>query len=239
MRRAVASLVQPAVVAVAAVFMPGGSRAQETVLDRGSFTLYVGNERVGRESFSITQAGQGTTAEVRAWGTVTLRDRKIEPQLTTDTARRPTQYVVKTTASDRVTLVRASVRAGRFSGHVSDGSGKTTERDLPFAAGAVVLDDDIVHHYYFLARASAGSAGETIAVVVPQRLTRESVQVSDRGQTTVETGNGSVPSRHLIVTAVGGTVTDLWVDAAGRVLRVHVPASGFTAIRDEAPRTAF
>jgi hypothetical protein len=52
----------------------------------------------------------------------------------------------------------------------------------------------------------------------------------------VETGNGSVAARHLIVTATGGTVTDLWVDAAGRVLRVQVPSRGFTAVRDEAPR---
>jgi hypothetical protein len=73
-------------------------------------------------------------------------------------------------------------------------------------------------------------------VLVARHLAYDTVTVSVVDTGTVETGNGSVAARHLTVTTTTGTTTDVWVDEAGRVLRVSVPARGFVALRDEPPR---
>jgi hypothetical protein len=220
--------------AVALTAAPG-ARAQQVTLDEGSFTLYANNQRVGREQFSIRQTQAGGTTEIVASATIVRNDKRFEPLLKTDGAGRPLAYELASVAGGRrTTLVQAMSRGTRFSGRVADDGGRTTERDLPLDASSVVLDDDVVHHFYFVARAAA--SGGTVPVVVPRRLARESVVVTRRGDANVEIGNGTLPSRHLIVAAAGGATTDLWVDAAGRVLRVHVASRGFTAVRDEAPR---
>ena len=220
-----------ALVLVLAPALPG----QQTTVDEGSFTLYVNNQRVGREQFSIKRSQQGDVVEVVASGTITRSDKRFEALLKTDGAGRPLAYELVTSAGGRrVTAVQAMARGARFSGRISTDGGRATERDLPLDASSVVLDDDVVHHFYFVARAANG--GGTVPVVVPRRLVRESVAVTRRADGAVEIGNGSLPSRHLIVAVAGGAAADLWVDSAGRVLRLHVPSRGFTAVRDEAPR---
>lgn len=222
------------VLAVALMSAPGVF-AQQTTLDEGSFTLYVNNQRVGREQFSIKQAQVGGATEIVASATIVRNDQRFEALLKTDGAGRPLAYeVVSGAGARRTTIVQAMTRGSRFSGRVAGDGGRTTERDLPLDAGSVVLDDDVVHHFYFVARAAA--SGGSVSVVVPRRLARESVVVTRRGDANVEIGNGTLPSRHLIVAVAGGAATDLWVDAAGRVLRLHVASRGFTAVRDEAPR---
>lgn len=220
--------------AVALTSAPGAP-AQQVTLDEGSFTLYVNNQRVGREQFSIKQTQVGGGTEIVASATIMRNDKRFEPLLKTDGSGRPLAYeLVSGSGPKRATVVQAMSRGARFSGRVAGDGGRATERDLPLDANSVVLDDDVVHHFYFVARAA--SSGATVPVVVPRRLARESVVVTRRGDANVEIGNGTLPSRHLIVAVAGGAATDLWVDAAGRVLRLHVASRGFTAVRDEAPR---
>ncbi|HKS07360.1 MAG TPA: hypothetical protein VJR92_13725 [Gemmatimonadaceae bacterium] len=220
--------------AVALMSAPGVF-AQQTTVDEGSFTLYVNNQRVGREQFSIKQTQVGGATQLVASANIVRNDKRFEPMLKTDGDGRPLAYELASVAgARRTTVVQAMARGARFSGRVAVDGGRTTERDLPLDASSVVLDDDVVHHFYFVARAA--SSGGTVPVVVPRRLTRESVVVTRRGEANVEIGNGTLPSRHLIVAVAGGAATDLWVDAAGRVLRLHVASRGFTAVRDEAPR---
>lgn len=224
---------RPFLLAAVALLTAPGALAQQRTIDEGSFTLYVNNQRVGREQFSIRQTSAGGTREIVASATISRGDERLEPLLKADGSGRPLAYELTVlTGGRRVPKVQAMARAGRFSGRIVGTGGRATERDLPLVSGTIVLDDDVVHHFYFVAQ----STDAVVPIVIPQRLVRDSVRVTRRGDGDVEVGNGTIPSRHLTVTASGGVVTDVWVDAAGRVLRVHVASRGFTAVRDEAPR---
>jgi hypothetical protein len=218
----------------ALLFIAGTAlQAQVSPIDAGVFTLYVNGQTVGTEQFQIHRRPQASGFEILATSTITMGERRTMTSLTADTAGIPIVYRMEGRDGDKV----AATLQGNFSGrrlsvHSQNESG-TSDRELPIAAGTVVLDEDVVHHYYFLFR--QGVSGR-VPVVVPRRLTRDTVTIVARGEGLVELGNGSVPSRRLTVTNAAGVATDVWIDAAGRVLRVQVPSRGLTAIRDDRPR---
>ncbi len=206
--------------------------AQVVTLDEGSFTLFLGAERVGREEFSLRRVTDASGSTILSSATIAWGARRLAPALRTDAAGAPSSYQIEIRDEGRVTtMVTASVAAGRLSQRVLTDKGESA-RQFPLTPGTLILDEDVVHQYYFLAHRGAG----TIPVLIPRRLGRESVTVAERPATAVEIGTGTVPARHLTITDGTGTVTDLWVDSAGRLLRLSVGARGFVAVRDEPPR---
>ena len=54
---------------------------------------------------------------------------------------------------------------------------------------------------------------------------------------TVDRSTGQVlQAQHLTIRESGGAEREVWVDAAGRVLRVSIPSLGVLAVRDDPPR---
>jgi hypothetical protein len=206
--------------------------AQVTTLDEGSFTLFVGAERVGREEFSIRRVPDGGRFVLLSQATIAWDDRRLAPALRTDSLGVPLSYQMEVRTEGRVgTRVSATAAGSRLALRVTTDRGESA-RQLPVADRTVILDDEVVHHHYFVVRQGAG----TMSVIVPRRLGREDVVVTVRPSTAIEIGTGTVPARHFLVTDPAGVVTDVWVDADGRLLRLAVPARGFVAIRDEPPR---
>jgi hypothetical protein len=206
--------------------------AQVTTIDEGSFTLFLGAERVGREEFSIRRVSEGDRSAILSSAAIAWDTRRLAPALRTDSAGSPTSYQIEVRDAGRVTtMVTASVAGGRLSQRVVTDRGESA-RQFPLPAGTLILDEDVVHQYYFVAQRGAGS----IPVLVPRRLGRETITVAERPAGPVEIGTGTVPARHFVITDGSGTATDVWVDAAGRLLRLAVSARGFVAVRDEAPR---
>jgi hypothetical protein len=211
-----------------AVVLPG----QVQTIDEGSFTLFLGAERVGREEFSLRRVPDGDRVVILSQATIAWDARRLAPALRTTATGDPVSYQIEIRDDGRVTtMVTASVGGGRLSQRVVTDKGESA-RQFPLSPGTLILDEDVVHQYYFVAQRGAG----TIPVLVPRRLGRESVVVSALADTRVEIGTGTVTARHFTVTDAAGIVTDLWVDAAGRLLRLAVTARGFVAVRDEPPR---
>jgi hypothetical protein len=206
--------------------------AQVITVDEGSFTLFVGAERVGREEFSIRRVPDGDRMVLLSQSTIAWDDRRLAPALRTDSLGVPLSYQMEVRTDGRVsTRVSATAAGSRLALRVTTDRGESA-RQLPLGAETVILDDEVVHHHYFVVRQGA----RTVSAIVPRRLGREDVVVTARPDTRVEVGTGTVEARHFLVSDPSGVVTDVWVDAAGRVLRVAVPARGFLAIRDEPPR---
>jgi hypothetical protein len=222
----------PLVAVALAVLVSGPLAAQVSTIDEGSFTLFVGADRVGREEFSIRlvpdAAGSTTLSQsTTAWGT-----RRLAPALRSDSVGVPRSYQMEAREGDRVTTrVAASAAGTRLALRVTTDRGESA-RQLPVTERTVILDDEVVHHYYFVVARGAGA----LSVLVPSRLGREDVTVVRRPDGRVEIGTGTVAARHFAITDAGGVVTDVWTDDRGRLLRVSVPARGFLAQRDEAPR---
>lgn len=221
------------VIAVAAALgLAGPLGAQVTTIDEGSFTLFIGAERVGREEFSIRRVPDGGRSVLLLQSTTALDGRRLAPALRADSTGLPISYQLEL-REDGATTTRVSASAGanRLALRVTTARGESA-RQLPLPPGTVVLDEDVVHQYYLVAARAPGP----VSVLVPRRLGREDAVLARRSDGPVEIGTGTVPARHLVLTDGAGVSTDIWTDATGRLLRVAVPARGFVAVRDEPPR---
>jgi hypothetical protein len=209
--------------------------AQVVSLDEGSFTLIRDGERVGREDFSI-RSTLGTTAgrTVVAQATIVLGSRRILPGLNADTAGFPLR-VQNEVRDDRVRVESYSGQTVRdhYSSRAQRASGESA-REFRLPAGAVTADDDVMHQLWFIARRGAGAV---VPVLVPQRNLVELVRVSSVATERLTIDDREVEARHLRLRVDGSPmVREVWVDAAGRLLKIEIPARKWVAVRDEAPR---
>jgi len=219
--------------------LASAASAQTVVVDEGSFTLSVNGNRTGREQFSIRRntAGGVSTLYATAVVTMTSEDRRLDSRLITDSGGQPREFeLIEKVAGVVTTRVLASAAGGRFSERVFNASGQAN-KEMRLGAGTLVADRELVHTYYFFFTPERAETG--IRLVTPRTLGRDSLTVTVvSAATEVEVGNGNIPARHLMVTDAGRTVTDVWLDDRGRVLRLAVKARGFVATRDEPPTDA-
>lgn len=205
--------------------------AQVAIVDEGSFTISIGGARAGREQFRIVSTPGPQGASMIASATVSLRDLRLVPILRTDSTGAPQEYQVETrrgTVTEE--RLRGSIDRGRASLHVQGPRGESASEFV--VSDVVILEDDVFHQYYFLAaRASQG----TVTVLVPRRGARIRIHVRDAGAERVLIAGQLLDATHLALDEPDGTIRDVWVDDAGHVLRVELPARQLVAVRDDPP----
>ncbi len=209
---------------------PIAARAQVSVVDEGSFTV-TRDGRTGREDFRIVRAPNGSLVSIVASGVTTLGSSRTTTLLRTDTMGTPLGYQLEGRESgevrDRINLQvgvdRLSIRAQTVRGE--------SARELFRRARMLVLDEAAVHQYFLIALVGEGGARP---VVLPRANAVAEMSVSSRGDEPIEIAGSQLIARHLVVTDARGE-RDVWVDQAGRVLRVEAPAIGLSAIRDAIP----
>ena len=201
-------------------------------LDRGSFTITVNGQRVGREDFTISGTPGANGMEYLSKATVVYGDKRLNPSLWSDSLGAPARYTidVKGTsgASERW---MGSISRGRVSARIDNARGPS-EREYVVADGAVLVDDDVFHQYFFVALRGDKPG---IAIVVPRRNAQMLLKPSAGGSERLTIGTATVEARHLIFTEPSGAVREVWVDSAGRVLKVSIPARNVIALRDDPP----
>ncbi|MBM4194184.1 MAG: hypothetical protein FJ202_07395 [Gemmatimonadetes bacterium] len=214
-------------VAMAAAAFP--ARAQVVSLDEGSFTLYRGNVRIGREDFSVRLAPSPGGPVMVAQATAAYGTRRIVPSVSADTAGQPSRYAREVRDSGRtVESYLGQVANGRFSSRLVHSDGESA-REFRIPAGTVVADDDIVHHLWLIARRGAGAS---VAVLVPRRNTVETVRVEAAGRTPVVIDLRRFDTTRLLLQGPTGPPREVWVDDSGRIIKAVIPALGLTAVRD-------
>lgn len=222
-------------VATAAGALPTGARAQAAqIIDQGSFTITVANQRIGREDFRIEGTpGPSGTLEYVARATVVFGDRRLMPALHSDSLGRPSDYQIEsrgsTTGSERWS---GKISRGRVSARINSARGESA-REYIVTDGALIVDDDVFHQYFFLARRAGASS---VTIVVPRRNVQVVLRLATAGSETVSIGTKELEARHLVLTEPDGATRDVWVDAKGRVLKVAIPARNLVALRDDPPR---
>ena len=108
-------------------------------------------------------------------------------------------------------------------------------REYLASEGAIVVDQGVAHHHFFLANRDLTSPVE-VALIIPRLNRQVTATVSLLGAETIRIGQDDVASRRLRITTEAGAERSVWVDSAGRVLRVEVPATGYLAERTAVPR---
>ena len=221
-----------------AVPLPSGATAQVLVVDEGSFTITRNGARTGRETFSIRRTGTAAGDAYVANGTVDLDGRRLVPALQTDADLGPMKYQLEIRKGDDVLeRLKGISGRGRFSTQVRTAKGEST-REFIASDNAVLLDDDVFSQYYFIAQRALklGAAGGAIPVVVPQRAAQEVLHAAWSPDETIVIAGRPVKGRHLVLTEPGGAVQNVWMDSAGRVLKVSIDARGLVIQRDDLPR---
>ena len=209
--------------------------AQATVVDDGSYTLSRNGERIGREDFSIRHVPTSAGAyESLTRGVVVIGTRRLTVDLSADSIGRPVRYQSKSAEDGHAgDSYRAEVVGRRFSARIVRGSGESA-RELLLPPGTLVVEDGLLHPLQFVVARGRG----TVPAVVPSRNAVVTLTVEDAGADRVSIALQSINARKFTVREdASGLVRDVWVDGAGRVLKVAVPSEKLVALRDDAPRS--
>ncbi len=208
-------------------------------IDVGSFTLFLHDQRAGREQFSMQRvvAADGATLELRAESAV--GDRRSAVRLEADSAGSPVRYSVEERTGAMVTLRLGGQRVrGRFTTLARSTSGEAA-REYLLVPGAVVLEDHGVLQYALLVLNRLHVEGDStvIPVITPIANRQGTVQLAlmTISDTVVIAGSRRQARRWRAVTDRGES-RFIWADAEGRLLRVQIPSRGFNALRDDVPR---
>ena len=104
-------------------------------------------------------------------------------------------------------------------------------REFPIDDRTVLLDDSVFALYVFAAWRGASAAPGTLTAVLPRALRRETLAVQAQGPGTT-TLDGAASTLHL-VTITGGVnrAVHVWLDRAGRLMKVEIPSRRLTAER--------
>jgi hypothetical protein len=103
--------------------------------------------------------------------------------------------------------------------------GTEVAREYPAGGRTIVVADHALSLYSVTGTLSAGP----VTIVDPGSARRRAATFEDQGQERLP-GPGGGPARHMALRS-GNEVVDLWYDAAGRLLRIAIPAKDLTAER--------
>ncbi|HVX39346.1 MAG TPA: hypothetical protein VHB25_07200 [Gemmatimonadaceae bacterium] len=205
--------------------------AQGRVVDEGTFTITRAAAAPQSESFKIVRFGGDS---IRATGQVTAGAERINTSLTVDTLGTPISYalIARQDGSPAV-QVKAVARAGRLAVVSSDQHGMESQREFPMASGhCVIVESGLEHQLYFVPFARRD---QPLWIVSPRSVNRVSAVVAPKGLEPITIAGRSVTATHYSLGS-GAARQDFWVDAAGRLLRVEIPAEHLVAQREELPR---
>jgi hypothetical protein len=202
-------------------------------VDEGVLVVRVDTLEVARESFRLrhgrlSRGGEGWTLAT------TIRYDRARPvivlspilEVNGDTMPATLQYDVADPRQPARIL--GELGRGRFTVRFL---ARTTERAREFPTGqrTVVLDDSVFATYLFAAWRAA-SEPAALTAIFPRALRRESVQIQDVGLETTALHRDPARLRHITVTG-GQETVHLWLDAAGRLMKVEIPSRRLTAER--------
>jgi hypothetical protein len=231
LRSAAATLAAMLAAALLAASTATGALAQGRTIDEGTFTVVRKGAPTQTESFKIARVDNDL---IQATGQLIAGDERISSSLVTDSLGTPLTYGFVVKNHGATTLdVHALAGGRRLSLKSSDNRSNESMREFAVTPGrTLMLDDWLLHQLYFVTLARR--TGD-VQLILPRLTKQERGQLSAHGLEPIDVGGRSVTATHYSL-VTGVTSREFWIDAAGRVLRVEIPAQGLTATRDELPR---
>jgi hypothetical protein len=219
---------------LAAAAVPAGS--QIVSLDEGSLTLVRDGARLGREDFSIRSAPGTASGGVVlvAQGNMIAGTRRFVTGLNADTAGFPLRYQTDLRVDGRaVESYSGLTTRDHYASRANRENGESA-REFRLPVGTVLAEDNVLHQLWFVARRGHGAV---VPVLVPGRNVVEMVKVELVGTEKLTLEAREFDARHFRLTAASsGTARDVWLDPAGRLLKVVVPSLKLVAVREETLR---
>ena len=206
----------------------GTVHAQVVPIDEASYRLTRNGAVIGEESITIHRLGLGEDARIIGQAEIRLRDgSQSRPRLEATTDLQPNTYQNEFTGAEAAEVVVSRV-GRRFVARSRSAAGEA-QREFPASSDTAILEPEVVLLYYFL-QPWLGTDGSEITALDPRASVRRRVTVSVLGSEEVRVGRNPIPARHLRLEGTD-SLWELWIDEDGRVLRVMVASTGFTAER--------
>lgn len=205
------------------------------VVDEATFIVTRKGAPIGRESFKIIRAPGPGGQVFRAVSTSALGEDRVSTTTTlaTDSSGAPVLYEFQLSQRGEVLQrIQGRGRPDRFSVLVQTKGGEAA-REYALQPGAVLLDDDVFHQFFFVARAAFRSE---VTIIAPRTARQERMRLEELGNETIQIGGQNILGRHLALVDSAGARRELWVDPAGRLLKVSIPEKALLALRDDPPR---
>lgn len=208
--------------AVAIAAWAGPAAAQTDDIDAGRLELREGGQRVGVENFRVWRSG----STLNAIATVESGGREAQVGLRIGVDHRPIRF--ERIADGRRT-VEADWGGDRVRIHTLSEDGERW-KELPSRGPGSVLEPGVGHHYLVLVHVLRESGGGRAGVIVPSRGESADARMGGESADQVTIGGRAVAATRYEL-RIGGSTVNVWVDAEGRLLRVHDPSTGREAIR--------
>ena len=223
---------QAALAAVALVLWTQGAAAQAgRLIDVGSFTITVDGKTVARETFRMSASRADQSLYVLT-SDVTAGDRRIDARLDTDGTGAAIFYQVRVRVGNSEESWRGEIARGRLNARIANDRG-TSARESMVPAGVLIIDEDVVAQHWALGLRERTAP---VPVLVPRRNNAVvALSVSAVGEERLRIGTEDLQSTHYRAAADGGDIRDVWVDRAGRLLKVSIPSRSLVAVRDDPP----
>lgn len=226
--------------AVAALLWLGGAAAstplpaQVLVVDQGTFSLFVGGQRVGREDFSIRETRGAARSAWVAQSNILRGETRHTLALTVDSSGSPLRFQRETRQGTLVSRSYAGERhGGTWSGRAMFRGGESA-RELPLPPDCFLVDGETVHHLWFVLQLGEG---RPVTLLLPAGPAQQRTVIEEQAPDRVALGLREIVARRWILRPPdgGSPLWELWTDVEGRLLRARHPASGLEALRDDPP----
>ena len=205
-----------------------------TTVDEGVFAVRVDTLEVARESFRLSN-GRLSRGDAGWSLATTIRYDRARPvivlapilEVNSDTMPATLQYDVADPRQP--SRILGELGRGRFTVRFV---ARTMERAREFSLGprTVVLDDSVFALYVFAAWMASSEAGEVTAIL-PRSLRRETMQIQDHGLATTTVNHDPARLRHITVSGGAAETVHLWLDPAGRLMKLEIPSRRLSAER--------
>ena len=205
-----------------------------TPVDEGVLLVRMDTLEVARESFRISRGRLSGGAPGWSLATTIRYDRArpvivLSPILEVNDDTMPVTLQYDVADPRQPSHILGQLGRGRFTVR---SVAKDAERAREFSTGkrTVVLDDSVFALYLFAGWIASSQATELTAIL-PRALKREIVQVQDQGVSPTTLNRDPARLRHITVTRESGETVELWLDSAGRLMKVEVPSRRLIAER--------
>ncbi len=215
-------------------------RAQQQLVDRGSFTLYDRGTPIGEERFFI-RSERGGSAGIRYLAGAELnlkvdgRTQRVSVGLEAMGPRaRVRRYETEINGTEAETIV-ATVTRDRLRVDIRGPRGDEMKEFL-VRDQAVVLDRHVAHLYFFAWKQLGGERSTPAQILMPRQRAQGFVTINDLGDERVRVNRRERQLRHITLVGEGGKTHHVWLDG-DRVMLIEVPVDGFRAVRSEEQST--
>lgn len=203
------------------------------LIDEGTLVVREDTLEIARESFRLQQGrlARGGTGWTLA---TTIRYDRERPvivlapilEISLDTLPATLQFDVADPR--RPSRILGELGRGRFTvRQVARASERA--REFPTGQRPVVLDDSVFALY--LVAAWRAGAGGSLTGIVPRSLRRDTLRVADLGVTATTLNQDPARLRHLTVAGGPNELVHVWLDTAGRLMKIEIPSRRLTVER--------